>query len=81
MFETKDIEYFTEVTDFFKKITEDIKYYKPENEKAYIPCEIIIILRIIELFREVYKDSVNYKWDNIPMYISGEGNFLLYKIN
>ena len=81
MSETKDIKYFTEVTDFFKKITEDSKYYKPENEKAYIPCEIIIILRIIELFREVYKNSVNYEWDNISMYISGEENFLLYKIN
>jgi len=79
--ETKNIEYFTEVTDYFKKISEDNKFYKPENEKAYVPCEILLILRIIELFRETYKDSENYDRSNIPMYISGEDNFLLYKIN
>ena len=81
MFETKNIEYFTEVTDYFKKITEDSKYYKPENEKAYAPCEILLILRIIELFTEVYKNSDNHNLNNVPMYISGDENFLLYKIN
>ncbi|MDC8004091.1 hypothetical protein POV27_08500 [Aureisphaera galaxeae] len=71
----------------FQKVYEDVhKYQKfdiPEIEQAYDIAELIIILRLQELFRKTYKkaERKGLKWSSIPMFVTAHDYEMMYRIN
>lgn len=71
----------------FQKAYEDVyrnqKFDIPEIEQAYEISELIIILRLQELFRETYKKakSKGVKWGELPIFITAHDYEMIYRIN
>lgn len=71
----------------FQKAYEDVhrnqKLEVLEIEQAYEIVELLIILRMQELFRETYKKAKakGLKWSEYPMFITAHDYEMIYRIN
>ena len=69
-----------EIQKVFEDVHENKRFEEPNIENAYEVCELIVILRLQELFKETYKNEKN-EWSEIPMYITAHDYELIYKVN
>ena len=71
---------FEEIQKAFEDVHENNRFEEPIIEKAYEVCELLVILRLQELFRETYKLN-QVDWDKIPMFITAHDYELIFKVN
>jgi hypothetical protein len=71
---------FEEIQKAFEDFHENNRFEEPKIDKAYEVCELLVILRLQELFRETYKLNQG-DWDKIPMFITAHDYELIYKVN
>lgn len=71
---------FEEIQKVFEDVHENNRFEEPNIEKAYEVCELLVILRLQELFRETYKLNQG-DWDKIPMFITAHNYELIFKAN
>lgn len=71
---------FEEIQKAFEDVHENNRFEEPNIDKAYEVCELLVILRLQELFRETYKLNQG-DWDKIPMFITAHDYELIYKVN
>lgn len=64
----------------FEDVHLNDRFDDPNILKAYQVCELIIILRLQELFNEVYKTQTG-EWRKIPMFVSAHDYDLIYNPN
>jgi hypothetical protein len=69
-----------DIQKVFEDVHENEKFKEPNIDAAYKICELLVILRLQELFREVYKDCDN-EWADIPMFVAAHDYELIYKVN
>jgi|26BtaG_2_1085354.scaffolds.fasta_scaffold00502_12 hypothetical protein len=71
---------FEDIQKVFEDVHENNRFEEPNIDKAYEVCELLVILRLQELFRETYK--LNQRdWDSIPMFVTAHDYDLIYKAN
>lgn len=69
-----------------QKVYEDVyknqKFDIPEIEQAYEVAELLVILRLQELFRKTYKSAKESgkKWSDYPMFVTAHDYEMIYKI-
>lgn len=71
---------FEEIQKAFEDVHENNRFEEPNIDKAYEVCELLVILRLQELFRETYKLNQG-DLDKIPMFITAHDYELIYKVN
>lgn len=71
---------FEDIQKVFEDIHENNKFEEPTIYKAYEVCELLVILRLQELFREAYKTR-NGGGNNIPMFVTAHDYELIFKVN
>ena len=71
---------FEEIQKAFENVHENNRFEEPNIDKAYEVCELLVILRLQELFRETYKLNQG-DWDKIPMFITAHDYELIFKAN
>ena len=71
---------FEEIQKVFQDVHENEKFKEPNIDKAYEVCELIVILRLQELFRETYRDE-DSDWSEIPMFVTAHDYEMIYKVN
>ena len=71
---------FEDIQKVFEDVHENDRFEEPNILKSYQVCELIVILRLQELFRETYKSSKN-EWTSIPMFVTAHDYDLIYKAN
>ncbi|MCC5916087.1 MAG: hypothetical protein JJU02_02045 [Cryomorphaceae bacterium] len=71
---------FEEIQKAFEDVHENNRFEEPNIDKAYEVCELLVILRLQELFRETYKLNQG-EWDDIPMFITAHDYELIFKAN
>lgn len=71
---------FEEIQKAFEDVHENNRFEEPNIDKAYEVCELLVILRLQELFRETYKLHQG-DWGKIPMFITAHDYELIFKIN
>lgn len=71
---------FEEIQKAFEDVHENNRFEEPNIEKAYEVCELLVILRLQELFRETYKMNQG-DWDKIPMFVTAHDYEMIYKVN
>ncbi|MBW8325285.1 MAG: hypothetical protein K0M50_11015 [Prolixibacteraceae bacterium] len=71
---------FEEIQKAFEDVHENNRFEEPDIDKAYEVCELLVILRLQELFRETYKLNQGV-WDKIPMFITAHDYELIFKAN
>jgi hypothetical protein len=71
---------FEDIQKVFEDVHENNRFEEPNIDKAYEVCELLVILRLQELFRETYKLNQG-NWDKIPMFITAHGYELIFKVN
>jgi hypothetical protein len=71
---------FEDIQKVFQDVHNNDRFEEPNILNAYQVCELLVILRLQELFREVYKAS-NDKWSDIPMFVTAHDYDLIYKAN
>lgn len=88
-----DFEYSTNkyltITGFenLQKVYEDVSKNKKQDileiERAYEVAELLVILRLQELFRETYINAKERreKWSDYPMFVTAHDYEMIYKIN
>ena len=70
-----------------QKVYEDVYKNKkldiPEIQQAYEAAELLVILRLQELFRETYKKAKESgkKWSDCSMFVTAHDYEMIYKIN
>lgn len=69
-----------EIQKVFEDVHENKRFNEPNMESAYEVCELIVILRLQELFKETYKNEKE-EWSQIPMYITAHDYEMIYKVN
>jgi len=69
-----------EIQKVFEDVHENKRIKEPNIENAYEVCELIVILRLQELFKETYKNEKE-EWSQIPMYITAHDYEMIYKVN
>lgn len=69
-----------EIQKAFEDVHENNRFEEPNIEKAYEFCELLVILRLQELFRETYKMNQG-DWDKIPMFVTAHDYEMIYKVN
>jgi hypothetical protein len=69
-----------EIQKVFEDVHENKRFDEPNIKSAYEVCELIVILRLQELFKETYKNEKN-EWSKIPMYITAHDYEMIYKVN
>ena len=69
-----------EIQKVFKDVHENNRFHEPNIINAYEVCELLVILRLQELFKEAYKNERN-KWSEIPMYITAHDYQFIYNVN
>ncbi len=72
---------FEDLQRVYEDTQKNKKYEIPEIEQAYEVAELLIILRLQELFRETYKaaKSKEKKWTKLPMYVTAHDYEMIYK--
>jgi hypothetical protein len=71
---------FEDIQKVFEDVHENDRFEEPNILKAYQVCELLVILRLQELFRETYKAN-NDDWSIIPMFVTAHDYDLIYKAN
>ncbi len=71
---------FEDIQKVFEDVHENNRFEEPNIDKAYGVCELLIILRLQELFREAYKPNKD-GWRNIPMFVTAHDYDLIYRAN
>ncbi len=71
---------FEDIQAVFQDVHENNRFDEPNIDKAYEVCELLVILRLQELFRETYKDKTS-KWAEIPMFVTAHDYELIYRPN
>ena len=71
---------FEEIQKAFEDVHENNRFEEPNIDKAYEVCELLVILRLQELFRGTYKLNQG-DWDRIPMFITAHDYELIFKVN
>lgn len=71
---------FEEIQKAFEDVHENNRFEEPNIDQAYEVCELLVILRLQELFRETYKDEES-EWSKIPMFVTAHDYEMIYKVN
>jgi len=71
---------FEEIQKVFEDVHENNRFDDPNIEASYEVCELIVILRLQELFRVTYQNQ-NDKWSQIPMFVTAHDYEMIYKVN
>lgn len=71
---------FEDIQSVFQDTHENDKFDDPNIDQAYEVCELIVILRLQELFKEVYKTNGD-NWTTIPMFVTAHDYDFIYKVN
>ncbi|GAB3019398.1 hypothetical protein GCM10027284_43350 [Cyclobacterium sediminis] len=71
---------FEEIQNAFEDVHENNRFEEPNIEQAYEVCELLVILRLQELFRETYKDEES-EWCKTPMFVTAHDYEMIYKVN
>lgn len=71
---------FEEIQKAFEDVHENNRFEESNIINAYQVCELLVILRLQELFREVYQ-SGNYDWSDIPMFVTAHDYEMIFKVN
>ena len=64
----------------FQDVHENDRFEEQNIQKAYEVCELLVILRLQELFKETYNNT-KYDWSNIPMFVTAHDYDLIYTVN
>ncbi|WP_299112158.1 hypothetical protein [uncultured Winogradskyella sp.] len=74
---------FENLQNVYEDVYKNKKDEIPEIEQAYEIAELLIILRLQELFRETYKKAKENgkKWGDFPMFVTAHDYEMIYKIN
>lgn len=64
----------------FQDVHENNRFKEPNIEKAYEVCELLVILRLQELFRLTYSKMAE-PITNIPMFVTAHDYELIYRLN
>ena len=71
---------FEDIQKVFRDIHENNRFEDPNIEKAYEVCELLVILRLQELFRDTYQ--LNQRdWNECPMFVTAHDYELIFKVN
>lgn len=71
---------FEDIQAVFKDVHENNRFDEPNIDKAYEVCELLVILRLQELFRAVYNNRTE-EWATIPMFVTAHDYDLIYRPN
>lgn len=71
---------FEEIQKAYEDFHQNNKAGDPSIDKAFEVCELLVILRLQELFRATYKNG-NDDWNSIPMFVTAHDYELIYKVN
>lgn len=71
---------FEDIQKIFEDVHENNKFDEPNIYKSYDVCELLVILRLQELFQETYKATKD-EWAAIPMFVTAHDYDLIYKAN
>jgi hypothetical protein len=71
---------FEDIQKVFEDIHENNRFEEQNIDKAYEVCELLVILRLQELFRATYKTNQG-DWDNIPMFVTAHDYEMIFKVN
>jgi hypothetical protein len=71
---------FEDIQKVFEDVHENNRFEEPNIDKAYKVCELLVILRLQELFRATYKTNQG-DWDNIPMFVTAHDYEMIFKVN
>jgi hypothetical protein len=71
---------FEEIQTVFQDVHENERFSEPNIEQAYEVCELLVILRLQELFQETYKDEES-EWSKVPMFVTAHDYEMIYKVN
>lgn len=71
---------FEDIQKVFEDVHENNRFEEPNIDKAYEVCELLVILRLQELFRETYK-MTNEGWTFIPMFVTAHDYELIFNAN
>lgn len=71
---------FEELQKVYEDVSKNKKYKIPEIKQAYEVSELLIILRLQELFRETYKNAKTEgkKWSKFPMFVTAHDYEMIY---
>jgi hypothetical protein len=69
---------FEDIQAAFQDVHENDRLDEENTHNAYEICELLVILRLQELFKAVYKDSSD-EWKKIPMLVTAHDYDLIYK--
>ncbi|SFC87820.1 hypothetical protein SAMN04487907_11110 [Zunongwangia mangrovi] len=71
---------FEDIQKAFEDIHENNRFEEPNIKQAYEVCELLVILRLQELFRETYMNEES-EWSKIPMFVTAHDYEMIYKVN
>jgi hypothetical protein len=71
---------FEDIQNAFEDVHENNRFEEPNVIQAYEVCELVVILRLQELFIEVYQTN-NGDWCKIPMFVTAHDYELIFKVN
>ena len=71
---------FEDLQKAFESFHENHRFEKPNLKPAYEVCELLVILRLQELLREVYLKDRG-EWSHIPMFVTAHDYELIYQVN
>ncbi len=74
---------FEKLQQVYEDVHKNKKFEIPEIDQAYNVAELLIILRLQELFGETYKNakSNGLSWSKYPMYVTAHDYEMIYRIN
>ena len=71
---------FEDIQKVFEDVHTNNRFEETNIDKAYEVCELLVILRLQELFRATYKTNQG-DMENIPMFVTAHDYELIYKVN
>jgi len=71
---------FEDIQKVFEDVHTNNRFEEPNTDKAYEVCELLVILKLQELFRATYKTNQGNR-ENIPMFVTAHDYELIYKVN
>ncbi|MCU4166666.1 hypothetical protein [Carboxylicivirga caseinilyticus] len=69
-----------DIQKVFEDVHENDRFKEPNIEKAYEVCELLVILRLQELFRLTYS-KIEEPLSNIPLFVTAHDYELIYRVN
>ncbi|MCX2746180.1 hypothetical protein OO013_20040 [Mangrovivirga sp. M17] len=71
---------FEELQKVFEGVHENNKLEEPNINESYEICELLVILRLQELFNATYK-TMDSDWSKIPMFVTAHDYDMIYRTN